>query len=452
MNVKRFVAPDMRQALSRVSRELGAEAVVLSSRSLPEGGVEVLATQTEASGNTAGVLAGTGSAGSDQVANPGGSPSRDDFRSQLLRRQLDNLRASSDRQGLAAGSDTMRSGDRRPEKSPMMQDFNRASREVGQMRSELNSLRSLLQQRLGAVAWDDFNHRTPVQASVWERLSGLGIPGHLIRDILERVRPEYNADQAWRFSLAYLNRAIPVTDADIVANGGIFALLGPTGVGKTTTIGKLATRQVLAHGADSVALVTTDSHRIAAHEQLKTLGGILGVGVHVVDQRKNLSDTLDGLAHKSLVLIDTAGMHPSDPALQQQLDSLAADSRVRKLMVLACTSQSRVLSTAYRSYSRAGLDACVLSKLDEAGTLGEALALVIDRRLPVAYESFGQGIPDDLDTAQSKSLLRRAIKVADVEDEEHEPADRERLVAEFSQAATRDSSQNNTGVKVALAR
>jgi flagellar biosynthesis protein FlhF len=419
MSVKRFVAPDMRHALSRVGKEMGPDAVVLSSRSLPEGGVEVLATVSGIEDSAAGEDKGptTGSR----------SPSRDDVRSQMLRKQLDGLRDAANRQSIAGKRAAKSSSD------AVVKEFVRASQEVGQMRSELHGLRSLLQQRLDAMAWDEFSQRTPVQAVIWEQLNDLGIPGYLCREVLSRVRPEYDVAQAWRFALAYLKRAVPVAADDAAAAGGMFALVGPTGVGKTTTIGKLATRHVLQHGAESLALVTTDSYRIASHEQLRTLGGILGAGVHVVDQRRSLAETLDALGHKSLVLIDTAGMHPSDPALKHQLDVLAAETRVRKLLVLACTSQGKVMSTAWRSYSRADLYACVLSKLDEAGSLGEALALIIDRKLPVAYEGFGQAIPDDLKVADSQSLLNRAVALAgDGTESVASGADRDRLIKEFS--------------------
>jgi flagellar biosynthesis protein FlhF len=300
------------------------------------------------------------------------------------------------------------------------------SREMNRMRSELNGIRRLLEQRLSGLAWDQFSRRTPVQASLWERLNAMGVPASLSKSLLDALKPEFTAAEAWRFAIASLSRKVPVAGKDLAAQGGVFALLGATGVGKTTTIGKLATRHVLEHGADSVALVTTDSYRVAAHEQLRTFGRILGINVRVVDETHSLRQILDSLRHKSLVLIDTAGLHASDPSLQAQLKMLQACPEVQNLLVLACTSQAAVLHNAVRTYSPAGLSGCILSKLDEAGPMGDALALVIDRQLPVVYETHGQSIPDDIKVAQAHNLVSKAVALSIHSEEENE-----RLMYEF---------------------
>jgi flagellar biosynthesis protein FlhF len=182
----------------------------------------------------------------------------------------------------------------------------------------------------------------------------------------------------------------------------------------------------LEHGADSVALVTTDSFRVAAHEQLRTFGRILGISVRVVDETHSLPQILASLRHKSLVLIDTAGLHAKDPSLQFQLNTLRNCPEVQNLLVMACTSQASVLANAYRTYAPAGLSGCILSKLDEAGMIGEALALIIERALPVAYETHGQNIPDDIKVAQAHNLVSKAVALS-----VHSEEESERLVYEF---------------------
>lgn len=427
MKVKRIVARDMRQALKEVSRQLGPEAVVLSSRNLQEGGVEILAGEPDAARQSGEnfnevlkdqQVSMQGRALRDSLAALGGSaaPAGRKPPGEAAKRPD----SAAHRQSSSAGNE-----------QPVAQEAG----EMRQMRSELNTIRSLLQQRLAGLAWEQFSQRTPVQASIWEKLGNMGVPGYLSRDLLERLKPEYTPAQAWRFTLAWLNRAVPVRNEDPVAKGGVFAFLGPTGVGKTTTIGKLATRYVLEHGADSVALVTTDSYRIAAHEQLRTLGRILGVSVRVVDQRHDLAGTLESLTHKSLVLVDTAGLNGDDPAMQSQLLALQEVPQVQKYLVLSCTSQGRVLDRAWRDHAPANLNGCILTKLDEAGTLGEVLALVIDRCLPVVYETHGQGIPDDLSVAHAHRLVSRAVALGLPEEEEHKRSgDRERRADAFGLA------------------
>ncbi len=405
MKVKRIVARDMRHGLKEVTRQLGEDAVVLSSRQLEEGGVELLA------GEPSGEAASSTPAFSDVLKDQQIS-----MEGKALRERLDSLASQT-------------APARQQQETPPGDNG-----EMRQMRSELNTIRSLLQQRLAGLAWEQFSQRTPVQASIWEKLGNMGVPGYLSRDLMERLKPEYTPSQAWRFTLAWLNRAVPVRSEDPVAQGGVFAFLGPTGVGKTTTIGKLATRYVLEHGADAVALVTTDSYRIAAHEQLRTLGRILGVTVRVVDQRHDLAGTLEALRHKSLVLVDTAGLNGEDQAMQDQLQALQEVPHVQKYLVLSCTSQGRVLERAWRAHAPANLNGCILTKLDEAGTLGEALALVIDRCLPVLYETHGQGIPDDLRVAQAHRLVSRAVALGSPEeDEQKRSGEQERRADAFGQ-------------------
>jgi flagellar biosynthesis protein FlhF len=184
--------------------------------------------------------------------------------------------------------------------------------------------------------------------------------------------------------------------------------VGPTGVGKTTTLGKLAARYVLKHGAEGLALVTTDCYRIAAYEQLRTFGRILGVTVRVVDENNALDLTIKSMRNKSLVLIDTAGLNVRDPNLQSQLTLLtSAQARIRRFIVLPAISQSRVLLDTYEAYRDAGLNGCVLTKLDEAVHIGEVLGLVLEKRLPVSYITNGQKIPDDVKLASPSSLVGR---------------------------------------------
>jgi len=367
MQLKKIRAKDMRQAMLQVRDEMGADAAILSSRSLPTGGVEVIATLAP--------------------AKPVTPPATESATSGV------------------------------------------SKAEIGAMRSELQSIRTLLQQRLNGLAWEQFSNQSPAQAVIWERLTAMGVPGFLTRHLVAQTAQEKTLDQNWKRVLSALAQAIPVISNDPVQSGGRYALLGPTGAGKTTTIAKLATRYVLQHGSEDVALVTTDSFRLAAHEQLRTLGRILGVTVCVVDDQHSLKETLETLAHKKLVLIDTAGLPTGHPQQLRQTAMLRETPEVQKWLALPCTSQAQVLRSAWKTCSTAGISACILTHLDEACVLGEALALAVESRLPVVYETFGQGIPDDIAVAQATALVRRAVALGRQQAEE--PVERGRLVNEY---------------------
>jgi flagellar biosynthesis protein FlhF len=370
MQLKKIQAKDMRQAMMQVRDELGDDAAILSSRNLPTGGVEVIAT-------------------------------------------------------LALAAPVAKAHATEPQ--PLENNVSKA--EFGAMRSELHSIRTLLQQRINGLAWEQFSNRSPAQAVVWERLTAMGIPGFLTRQLVDKAAVGKTIDQSWKQVLAALVKAIPVVGEDPVNKGGRFAFVGPTGAGKTTTIAKLATRYVLQHGPGSVALVTTDSFRLAAHEQLRTLGRILGVTVKVVDQQHTLHQTLAAISHKKLVLIDTAGLPAGHPEQQRQLSMLRGVVDLQKWLVLPVISQAQVLRSAWKTCSTAGISACILTHMDEACVLGDALALAVEQKLPVAYETFGQAIPDDIAVAQATALVRRAVSLGRQQAEV--PVERERLTSEY---------------------
>ncbi len=451
MKVKRFVALDMRSALSQIREEFSADAVILSSRNITGGGVEVLAAYNEAeAGQRRPAVAPlravepAGPSGTrDRPSTPQQTPGRPkaDFarvQQQLaqsvstpyldaLKDQQFSLQGRSIRKSLADAAQAPE-----PPARPAVEPLQRPAPAVndpavGELRSELSGIRNLLEQRLSSLNWEQFARRTPVQAHVWERLNSMGIPGFLSKQLLEKIPAEASVDDAWRFALALLTRSVPVAGDDLVSRGGTFALLGPTGAGKTTTIGKLAGRYVLEHGSEGLALVTTDSYRVAAHEQLRAFGRILGVSVRVVDEKHSLAQTLHSLRDKRLVLIDSAGFSTLAANMQQQLAELRGQQQVRNLLVLPCTSQGQVLRTVMKTWSGLQLAGCILTRLDEAASMGDALALAVDHKLPIAYETFGQSIPDDIRVAQASRLVSRAVSLS-----RQAETDREQLMSDYA--------------------
>ncbi|UTA49501.1 flagellar biosynthesis protein FlhF [Simiduia sp. 21SJ11W-1] len=278
--------------------------------------------------------------------------------------------------------------------------------EMARLHAELSEMRTLLKQQL-----DQSNRAGSLSNNpVVHKLAGLGLPAFQCERIAAAVDGDHAPDKAWAEALALLSQRLPTAGRDVVANGGVYAFVGPTGVGKTTTLAKLAVRHVLAHGPQSLALVTTDNFRLAAHEQITSLGRLLKVPVKVVGEGESLEQILVNLSHKRLVLIDTAGLRHGDPRLKQQLAQLREAGKVNSLLVLAANSQAQMLKASCHAYGAAHPVATVLTKLDETPSLGEAMGMLLAHRLPLAYTTDGQEIPADIQVAKGHQLVAKAAK------------------------------------------
>jgi flagellar biosynthesis protein FlhF len=224
-----------------------------------------------------------------------------------------------------------------------------------------------------------------------------------------------NAEQARYLPLGMLSRCVAVSDRAQSDRGGVTALVGPTGVGKTTTIAKLAARAVMRHGAGQVALVSTDHFRIGAAAQLEHYGRLLGVRVYPAYDAQSLRQVLELLRGCHTVLIDTAGVAGHDARLAEQLATLedfnGEAGELRSCLVLAANAQSQSLEEAVRAYLPLKPQACILTKLDEAPSLGGALSVLIRHRLALDYTTDGQRVPEDIANADARVLVCRAAKV-----------------------------------------
>lgn len=413
MQVKRFFAADMRQAMKLVRDELGADASIIGNRRVA-GGVELTAA-----------LDYQIPAAPARQPNPALEAELRKTQTRIASAQAElttraQIDAGKDRQLFAETPSQPAAALRQPQAMPSTAGAS-DQRALEAMRFELHGLRELIEVQLGSIAWGQLQSRRPQQANLWRRLQRMGLSAELSRALLERVANVAEPRQAWRMLLAHLAHAIQTPKQEPLEEGGVIALVGPAGMGKTTTLAKLAARYVLKYGAQHIALVSLDSYRIGAQEQLKTLGRILDVPVSLVDPGQSLTQALEPLARKRVVLIDSAGLPANDPALRMQLEALASRGvKARNYLVMAATSQSQVLKAAYHSYKRCGLSGCILTKLDEATSLGEVLGLAIGQRLPVAYLADGPRIPDDLQVPRSHQLVSRAVglQAADVPSED----------------------------------
>lgn len=416
MKIKRFVDKDMRQVLRRVREDQGPDAVILSTRRV-EDGIEVIAAVDYDEALVRQALSPVPDA-QRREWRPGESAGVDD-------RTAPHAEAKV---GHGTRDDAEGVFPRRPE-PPRRESTAAAEPAAGDVRSELSSLRSLLETQLSGLLWKDHARRSPLRAQILRNLARIGLAPDIAARVADGLEPVEDVRELWRDPLVALARIVPVMEDRLLEDGGNFALVGPTGVGKTTTIAKLAARHALEHGAESTALVSTDSCRLGAREQLETIGRILGVPVHAAADGPALTRLLDQLAGKRLVLIDTEGVSQRDPALPARFAVCAENAaRVRFYLTLAATAQEAALDETVRRFSCLPLAGAVVTKIDEAAQLGCVLGTLIRHRLHAAWLADGQRIPDDLHSAERKKLwlVGRAVECMEIS----EPRIDERTMAE----------------------
>ncbi len=389
MKVKRYVAEDMRQGLKMVRDDLGPDAVILSSKRSAEG-IEILSTLEYDEAQPFSEFAAEKQAADKQVAH--GEPDHPSGQETRPQEQLDSVF----------------------EQLLNQHKQHRVTETVDQelmaaMRSEIENLRWLLKDQMEHNREESWGARNPTDASVLKRLQKQGLSSAVAQSIIRSAPIHTTVEESWHAALQGLQDSIKVASKNEFSQG-VVALLGPTGAGKTTTMAKLAVRYALRYGRDNLALVTTDCYRIAAYEQLKALARIIDVPVRIVDEHTSLDKVLRSLRHKPMVFVDTAGFNKSEDQRQSQLDELArVKVPVKKLLVLPCTSQAEALSAAYDLVEQSHIDACILSKIDETGRIGELLSLLVEKRLPVAYITNGQSIPDDIEKAKADVLVSQFV-------------------------------------------
>jgi len=365
MKIKRFVAQDMRQALRMVREALGEDAVILSNKTI-EGGVELTAAI-------------------DLVDN--------------VTTDTVDQRIPAGKERTAAGPVTAAAEVRRDDA-------------LEDMRREMQNLRRWMQAELSGLSWYDLGQRAPHSQALLGRLMSLGLGAELARRLAERVRGTEDVEQAWREALYLVAAEIQVSETDLLEQGGVVALVGPTGVGKTTTIAKMAARFALRHGHRSVALITTDSFRIGARDQLQTYARILNVPVRTATSPDEMDAALNALGDRRLVLIDTAGMAAAHERIADQRETLqAVGCGLTTLLTLSATTEAAAVQRALRVFADFRPDACVLTKLDEAASLGGLLSALIHAGLATAFVTDGQRVPEDLQPARAHPLVTRAAEL-----------------------------------------
>jgi len=457
MKIKRFVAKDIRQAMRMVKEELGVDAVIMSNRSVDEG-VEIVAardfdeeavhsklnqqnhvdnkstkvkknielTDFETDKNKFHVVS------SDRkVAADGSVPKRTvrgntdqylgyaekiNLATEKNRTTAVRPKSKASPQPVRQQKTTQASGIIPPNSRGNLEQENLSKQFMQEMRNEIKSLKSDFNTKLSEVAWNQGQQTNPVRLELLNRLSVMGISKKLATKIANRLDSHEDADLAFEKAKEMLTKVLPVVSDDLLEYGGVVALVGPTGVGKTTTIAKLAAKFSLKHGADEVALITTDNYRIGAHEQIATYGKLLGVPVRVASNAEELRDHINSFNDRRLVLIDTAGMSQRDMRLADQIQTLKQeDIPIKTYLVMSAATQYKSVNEIINAFKVFEPESSILTKLDETATQGSILSSVIEHQLPISFMTNGQQVPEDIYIPDAPSLIEECSASIDEE-------------------------------------
>jgi flagellar biosynthesis protein FlhF len=404
------MAESMRAALAQVRAEQGPDAVILSSRRVEEG-IEVIAAVDYDEALFAGAAqkrTAVGAAGTVQPPAVVRSPEPPPASSPMS--LFDQMLGSEEVFRLVMPPDD-------DEKAPaaaatVLESKGAPDGTYLEMQREMKELREMLRGELAHMSWHEKRPRDPLQARVLEQLTAMDIAQDVAVALAARTPKVPDSKDSSNLPVELLATYLRVVDKLSPVNGGVIALVGPTGAGKTTTIGKLATRWSMQHGSQDLALVSTDGYRVGARDQLMTYSRLLGAPLHTANSGEELAQALERLKSKKLILIDTAGMGPRDARLKEQLAALKLGAaRARVYLTLPAHGEANALDEAVRSFANLTPDACILTKVDEAASLGAVLSTTLRHKLRIAYLCNGQRVPEDLHAAYDRRLwLARTAK------------------------------------------
>lgn len=376
MRVERFLADDMRQAMKKVRENLGSDALILSNRRV-NGQTEIIAAAEESSEQTVAV----------------------DRKADVLR-----SRSAGEQPGEVTRNPVHRPAARKAAKSSQPDS-------LMDIRQELSRLRNMFEGELSQLAWREMADRQPNKVAIQKRLEMAGLNTYVSKMIVDKVMPCKDLDQAWQNALKKAAQLIHIPRTSMMEEGGIVALLGSTGVGKTTAAAKIASQFAARYGTNEVALISADNLRIGGREQLLIYGSSLGITVQFVSSRDDIEKTLNSLSQKRLILIDTAGMGLRDLALSERLQDIRiANRQIHPCLVLSATTQESVVCETIKAFAAARPQSAIITHTDECGSLGPTLSSLIRYQLPLSMVSTGPRVPEDMQKPDCRFLLANLVK------------------------------------------
>lgn len=397
MSMKKFLAKTTRQALMQVKEEFGEDATIISNRTI-NGWTEILARSESITFSGSNLLA---------RSELGEQQTEKTLQARKVQATVDLLN------GRSTPKDPPLATEIPPVQDKPMEMINYP--QIQGVLKELREMRNQFQVQLETLSNSTLELSSNKRDLMSQFLSA-GFNLDLAKRVINKLPADFSARESrpWVMSLLAKNLEVMENEAEIMSQHGIYALLGPTGVGKTTTIAKIASRFVLKHGNQDIALVSTDTYRIGGHEQLRIYGKILGVEVHAAKDAQELQQTLEKLQDKKLVLIDMAGLSQKDKMVSNQLDMLCDASRdIKKIICLNASGTLDTLNNVSKAFAGRGLDGCIITKLDEAIGLGGVINVILQNKLKVYYYTNGQRVPEDISLVDKISLIEEAFNQED---------------------------------------
>ena len=447
MSAQRFIAANATDALRRIKAELGGDAVVLSSNESQDG-VEIVAiaaaelvtlTPPGAPPPAPAVppalssLAARAARQEDKPAAAGGERAWRLLGEQARREVIEAAPVLNRAiEPWPAGRDAARDATREPSRETAREQLRENRREAapaGQpvpaaaptgpglhaLSSQMAEVKSLLSGHLAQNFWTSLQQTAPSHALLTRRLLNAGLSSQIVSQMLAELPLDNDFERLLDGAQRWVQSHLQVQDAfSLFDAGGVYAFIGPTGVGKTTTLAKIAARCVLRYGRRQVALLTTDTYRIGAQEQLRVFARILNLPVVSLRDSDDLESKVADLSSRKIVLLDTAGVGQRDTMMVEQLEMIRQGcGAVHRVLVMSATTSTRTLDDVVESHQNAlgnqGIHSAILTKIDEGMSLAPAVDCVLRHQLPLLFLSNGQRVPEDLFAADAAYIAHRTV-------------------------------------------